>query len=45
MPPVGGVNAEFWKDVGNGAAEGKSGAGGNEKEFLFPLSFSNTVLF
>ena len=45
MPPVGGVNAEFWNDVGRGDADGNRGAGGKEKEFLDPFSFSNTVLF
>ena len=45
MPPVGGVNAEFWNDVGRGVADGNRGAGGKEKEFLDPFSFSNTVLF
>jgi hypothetical protein len=45
IPPVGGVKAEFWKGAGKGAAEGKSGAGGNEKEDFVPFSLSNTLLF
>lgn len=44
IPPVGGVKADVLYGDESGAADGKSGAGGNENED-FPLSsFSKTVL-